>query len=132
MARQVEAALAEVCLSLPQYRLLGYLADGSVAASALATNLAVSPPSVTGLVDGVIARGLVERRADAGDRRRVTHVLTAEGERVLVEADAAVHARLADIAGYLDDPARAGRALTDLELWQEALDARRATSGSRR
>lgn len=128
MARQVEAALAEVCLSLPQYRLLGYLADGSVAASALATKLAVSPPSVTGLVDGVIGRGLVERRPDAGDRRRVTHVLTPEGERVLLSADAAVHARLADIAGYLDDPGRSEQALAGLELWQEALDARRATS----
>jgi DNA-binding MarR family transcriptional regulator len=131
MARQLEAALAGVGLSLPQYRLLGYLADGSAAASALATKLAVSPPSVTGLVDGVIARGYVERGHDTGDRRRVTHGLTPEGERALAEADAAVHARLVDIAGHLADPDRSEQALTGLELWQEALNARLMASVSR-
>jgi len=56
--------------------MLSLLADGSSASSALAGRLAVSPPSVTAVVDGLVTRGLVERQADADDRRRLTLLLT--------------------------------------------------------
>ena len=61
LARQVELALATVDLTLPQYRVLILLGEGKEAASALADKLAVSRPSVTGVVDGLVARGLVQR-----------------------------------------------------------------------
>ncbi len=85
LARQVELALVEVDLSLPQYRILILLDEGKVAASALADRLAVSRPSVTAVVDGLVTRGLVERHHDPADRRRVGHDLTAEGRRLLEE-----------------------------------------------
>ena len=130
LARQVDVGLAQVDLSLPQYRILMFLAEGAVAASALADNLAVSRPSVTAVVDGLVSRGLVERRHDEGDRRRVGHTLTAEGRRVLDQADAAVDARLAEIARFLTDEQDAATAFEGLARWRAALDAFRASRKS--
>ena len=130
LARQVEVGLSEVDLSLPQYRILMLLDEGSVVASALADRLAVTRPSVTAVVDGLVARGLVERQADGRDRRRVAHGLTSEGRRVLAAADRAIDARLADIAGYLDEPTDADAAFSGLGVWRHALDAYRATKAA--
>jgi long-chain acyl-CoA synthetase len=120
LAKQVEIALATVDLSLPQYRVLGLLDAGPAVSSALADRLAVRPSSVTAIVDGLVARGLVDRRAVVDDRRRVSHVLTSEGGQVLAAADTAVEGRLADIARSLADPSQATRAIDDLGLWQQA------------
>lgn len=126
LARQVDVGLSEVDLSLPQYRILMFLAEGSVAASALADSLAVSRPSVTAVVDGLVSRGLVERRHDEGDRRRVGHALTDDGRRLLAEADRAVDARLCEIAKFLPVDTDAEAAFEGLERWRHALDAFRA------
>lgn len=121
LAKVSEIALREAELSLSQYRLLTYLAEGSAAAAALAERLIVSRPSVTTLVDGLVERGLVERRADPDDRRRVDHVLTTKGRRTLRRADAAVAAMLESLTARLG-PADSRRALAGLALVQEALD----------
>jgi long-chain acyl-CoA synthetase len=94
LARQVERAVATADLTLSQYRVLGILGEGREAASALADKLAVSRPSVTGVVDGLVARGLVQRGQADGDRRRVDIDLTEAGRIVLAAADAAVDERL--------------------------------------
>ena len=107
----------------PQYRVLSLLADGSSASSALAGRLAVSPPSVTAVVDGLVARGLVERQADAGDRRRLTLLLTPAGVTLLRAAETAVDARLGEVAEYLEDPSSAAAAIEALQQWNHALDA---------
>ena len=130
LARQVDVGLAQVDLSLPQYRILMFLSEGAVAASALADNLAVSRPSVTAVVDGLVSRGLVERRHDDGDRRRVGHTLTEEGRRVLEAADSAVDARLGEIARFLSDEQEAAVAYEGLSRWRVALDAFRASRKS--
>ncbi|HZT67748.1 MAG TPA: MarR family transcriptional regulator [Acidimicrobiales bacterium] len=132
LARQVEVGLATVDLSLSQYRLLMFLADGSAPASDLARGMAVTPPSVTAVADGLVARGLIERRHEAGDRRRVGHVLTAEGQRVLAAADTAVDGRLAEIAGFLANEAEAAEALGGLARWRQALDRYRAAKAAGR
>ena len=122
LARQVEHALADLELSLAQYRLLAYLAKGDEAASRLADKLAVSRPSVTALVDGLVKRGFVERHAREDDRRRIDHVLTPAGRAALDAADDAANAKLADLAQRLP-----GDALTDalaaLGAAEETLDA---------
>lgn len=126
LARQVEIALGAVELSLPQYRILGILGDGSSGASALAERLTVSRPTVTAAVDGLVARGLVARSPDARDRRRIHHTLTLDGERALTQADRVVAERLADIASYLADEDKAV-AFGGLQQWRVALDTRRDT-----
>jgi len=125
LAKQVELGLGAVDLSLPQYRILGLLDESSAVSSDLAQRLAVRPPTITAVVDGLVARGLVERRTVEGDRRRVDHVLTAEGHRVLDGADAAIDARLHEITDALGDPAVTEEAFRGLAGWRTALVAYR-------
>ena len=120
LSKRVEVALAQVELTLPQYRVLGILAEGSAAASGLADRLAVRRPSITALIDGLVARGLVDRRQEDADRRRVELRLTPEGVSTLAGADAAVDEYLIAIAGHLPDKEEA-MALRSLELWAQAM-----------
>jgi long-chain acyl-CoA synthetase len=125
LARQVELAAATVELTLSQYRALSLLADGKEAASVLADKLAVSRPSVTGVVDGLVARGLVERHHDDGDRRRIGLHLTADGARVLASAEEEIERRLREVASHGPQPG-----FDSLTPWRDALDAYRAAKRS--
>jgi long-chain acyl-CoA synthetase len=124
LSKVVEMALDGVGLSLPQYRLMVLLVDGSSVATALARRLTVSRPSITALADGLVERGFVERVPDVRDRRCVTHSLTPAGHAALERGDAAIRARLEDRVSHL--PVRKRRAAVDgLALWLQALDAAR-------
>jgi long-chain acyl-CoA synthetase len=126
LARTVENALTDTGLSLPQYRMLVYLSElGSSAASALAGKLGVSRPSVTALVDGLVARGFAERIPDPKDRRRVGHAITEAGQGALQRADDAVTARLNDLATKIPDPRDREAASRGLTIWLSALDTER-------
>jgi len=120
LAKHVDRALHEVDLSLAQYRVLGNLADGPSLASTLAERLIVTRPSVTALVDGLVERGLVTRTTSEDDRRRVMHVLTTDGRKVLAGADGAIERRLEMLAGELPESDRT-RAYRGLESWGKAL-----------
>ncbi len=124
LSRQVELATTTVELTLSQYRALIMLGEGPEAASALAEKLAVSRPSLTGVVDGLVARGLVEREGDPSDRRRISLGLTGAGRALLAAADSEVERRLHAIAEYRPDGAEA--AFAGLAPWQEALEHYRA------
>src|SRR3974390_3472705 len=126
LAKRVEVALNALDLTLPQYRVLGILAEGSSAASGLADRLAVRRPSITALMDGLVARQLVDRRQEEDDRRRVSLRLTKEGERILTEADRTVDESSASLAGCLPTKEEA-MALRSLELWGRAMVASRET-----
>jgi DNA-binding MarR family transcriptional regulator len=54
-----------------------------------AGRLGVDRTTMVGLLDGLEAKGLVARQADAADRRRNVVVLTEAGQRTLTEAKAA-------------------------------------------
>ncbi len=123
LGRHVEVALSRVDLTAAQYRALMQLDEGAEAPSSLATQLAVTKPSITGVVEGLLQRGLVDRTASIEDRRRISINLTDEGRRVLALADQAVGARLDEILAEIDDPQAA---LAELERWRVAMDARRA------
>jgi long-chain acyl-CoA synthetase len=122
LAKHLENGLAPLDVSVSQYRVLALLAEGSAASSALAGRLAVSPPSLTAVVDGLVARDLVTRTPDPADRRRLTLELTPAGRALLLEADAAANERLDSIAEFVgaDDP---GELVASLERWHDALDA---------
>ena len=123
-SKSMEVALADVGLSLPQYRLLAFLSGGPERATALAGWLDVSPPSLTALVDGAVARKLVERVTSEEDRRCVRHVITGGGAEALTRADDAVAERLAQVTEHLS-PAQARKALEGLELLGRAMDLAR-------
>ena len=123
LTRVVESALGDDDLSLSQYRLLAFLSQGDWAASALADRLQVSRPSITGLVDGLVKRGLVERRPSPDDRRRIDHVLTAAGRAALRNADERADTRLRNVLAEVPADV-ADDVLDSLTRLHAALDAR--------
>jgi DNA-binding MarR family transcriptional regulator len=79
----LSAKLAELDLTPVQAHTLRRLdPDEPLAMSALAEALYCHASNVTGIVDRLESRGLVERTPGAEDRRVKTLVLTAEGARV--------------------------------------------------
>ena len=76
-----------------QYRLMAALRrEGRMTASALATASELSPATVSEMLDGLVAAGIVERTRDEVDRRVVHVSLTARGRRVFDAKQARFHA----------------------------------------
>jgi DNA-binding MarR family transcriptional regulator len=112
VARMLEHAATE--LTLPQYRLLAMVACGDQRASKLAGRLALSKPTVTAVVDGLVERGFLARSEVTGDRRAVHLSLTDPGRVALAATDAAMGARLALVLERCDDPEAAEAGLVQL------------------
>jgi long-chain acyl-CoA synthetase len=125
LGRQVEIALADIELTTAQYRTLTQLGEGAEASSSLAAKLAVSRPSVTAVVEGLVERGLVDRRHTDEDRRRVSVNHTPAGRQVLARADEAVSARLAELLAGVS-LRQAAQAVNGITQWGKAMDAKKA------
>jgi DNA-binding MarR family transcriptional regulator len=88
-AKAVQASLGgqlelEHGLSLSEVEVLANLSahpKGTLRMSHLSDALVTNRPAITRLVDGLEAKGLVERRALSGDRRAVNAVITAGGRK---------------------------------------------------
>ncbi len=79
----LDVAIAAFELSLPQARALQTLEPGNpVPMRDLATSLKCDASNITGIVDRLEARGLVERRSAPGDRRVKALAVTAKGATV--------------------------------------------------
>ncbi len=84
-------------LSVPQLRVLVYLNRHEGASlSDIAEHLGLTLPSMSKMIDGLVARGLVDRRMDPDDRRRVTLNPTALGRTEMQAAYKATASRLAE------------------------------------
>ncbi|CAM5398118.1 MarR family winged helix-turn-helix transcriptional regulator [Streptomyces aurantiogriseus] len=77
-----EEAAAEHALTGAQARLLSLLSLEPLPMRKLANKLKCEPSNVTGIVDRLESRGLVERRPDPADRRVKLAAATEEGCRV--------------------------------------------------
>ncbi|UAL29368.1 MarR family winged helix-turn-helix transcriptional regulator [Nocardioides rotundus] len=77
----MRAALAqELGISTHKVSALGVIgAAGETTPKAVAAALAMTTGSVTGLIDGMVSAGLVERQPNPRDRRSILLSLTAEG-----------------------------------------------------
>jgi DNA-binding MarR family transcriptional regulator len=128
LARAVERTVGEHQLSLSQYRILDRLADGTAPGRNLAEWLAVKPPSITALVDGLVRRGLVDRTEDADDRRRITIALTPAGAELQTMVAERIAERIAEIGGRLGER-RGADMVRSLGAWNEALDLGKRTEG---
>lgn len=122
LAKVAGSALAEVDLTLPQYRVLVFLSLRERPASDVAALLGVTPSTVTSVVDGLVGRHLVERRPDTTDRRRVVLSLTADGRQMMATGDRVVGERIDRLLDRLD-PAESEAALVGLELLNVAMEA---------
>src|ERR1700694_4800739 len=77
----LEEQISALELTVPQAMLLRSL-DAPLPMNQVATRLHCDASNITGIVDRLEARGLVERRGKPGDRRIKEIVLTPEGKRV--------------------------------------------------
>ncbi len=118
LARVLERSCGE--LTLPQYRLLAMISEGSERATALAGKLALAKPSVSAMVDALVERDLVTRARVDGDRRAVRLQLTRAGEAALRGAEAAMAENLQPLLDRCDDGSVIDAALAQLAT---ALDA---------
>ncbi|WP_062214922.1 MarR family winged helix-turn-helix transcriptional regulator [Streptomyces sp. NBRC 109706] len=93
-ARRLREALDETGCSVDGWRVLALLADGQGhGMTAIADRMLLPPPSLTRLMDQLVDDGLVHRRVDPLDRRRVLAGLTPHG--VTVQAELAHRVRTA-------------------------------------
>jgi DNA-binding MarR family transcriptional regulator len=81
MMAHLEAQVAELDLTPQQAALIGHL-DAPLPMKEVAGRLHCDASNVTGLVDRLESRGLVERRVRPADRRVKELVLTDDGRRV--------------------------------------------------
>jgi DNA-binding MarR family transcriptional regulator len=70
-------------LTLAQVRVLRRLAKEPRSLGHLGADLMLAPPSMTRLVDRLEERGLIERRRDDEDRRKVVATLTKKGTQLV-------------------------------------------------
>ena len=71
-------------LTMQQLRVMGILYnEGPTRVSTLAQRLNVSTPTVTGILDRLVQRGMTVREDDPADRRVVLNVLTDDGRKVI-------------------------------------------------
>jgi DNA-binding MarR family transcriptional regulator len=105
--RGTSEALAPLGLSRAQSRLVRLLADGPLRMASIAERLSVVPRTVTDLVDGVEAAGLVARHHDPEDRRSTFVALTPEGRLLLDRLEVARRESAEQAFGRLDPTDRA-------------------------
>ncbi len=86
MVRRIDAYLMEHGLQQNRFMLLVVLyRDPSkpLAAAELAASIGVKPPTLTGLLEGLVKKKWVKRQRDSGDRRAIGVVITAAGQEYL-------------------------------------------------
>jgi DNA-binding MarR family transcriptional regulator len=80
VSRALDRALSEVGASAEQWRVLDRLSDETGRPiGELAQHLDMNPPTMTKLIDRMVAAGLVQRIVDAQDNRRVLVFITDAG-----------------------------------------------------
>ncbi|KOV97163.1 MULTISPECIES: MarR family transcriptional regulator [Streptomyces] len=113
-----EEAAGEHTLTGPQARLLSLLSLEPLPMRKLAQKLKCEPSNVTGIVDRLESRGLVERRPDPADRRVKVAAATEEGRRVARDLRESLHFAREPLAALTDDQRRSLR-----DLLRRMLDA---------
>ena len=111
-------------MTLPQFRVLTLINNNPDRASRIAQGADVTRPSLTGLLDCLVAKGWVERSDVDGDRRGVSLAITAAGTKAYNDAQAAMAAAIKELLGHADGKT-ARRALDGLVALHAALVARR-------
>ncbi len=130
-ARHEHNYLSRGKITLPQLWTLEYLArQNGCPMSQLARFLHISRPATTGLIDRLIAQGLVRRLDDVRDRRVIRVHITAKGRRILTSIWEQKRRMLVEVFGQIS-PADRTQYLTTLERVVEILERRQPTSLAR-
>ncbi|MFE9306558.1 MarR family winged helix-turn-helix transcriptional regulator [Streptomyces sp. NPDC088353] len=106
-----EEAAGEHALTGAQARLLSLLSLEPLPMRKLAQKLKCEPSNVTGIVDRLETRGLVERQPDPGDRRVKLAAATEDGRRVARELREGLRFAREPLAGLSEEERMALRDL---------------------
>lgn len=119
LSKLVEITLADLGLTVNQYRMLTFVDEGAPAIREISQRLAMKQPNVSTLVEGLVGRGLVTRSRDGADARRWELRLTPAGAELLAEAERRNERTLTTVLANHDDrdTLRAG-----LDRWEPVLD----------
>jgi DNA-binding MarR family transcriptional regulator len=93
-------------LTMPQLRCLRAIAlegEHGAMTSRLAETTAVTVPTMSAMIDGLVARSLVDRRMDPDNRRRAFLFVTAQGTELLARYQSIMNARHREVVRALDD-----------------------------
>ncbi|MDP4505152.1 MarR family winged helix-turn-helix transcriptional regulator [Nonomuraea turcica] len=100
---QQRSSLFDSNLTMRQFRVIMLLsAEGSASGQELAAGLGVGLGTVTGIVDRLIAQGLVSRREDPHDRRVRRVELTTAGTSLVADINDTGAGQLRRIMEHLD------------------------------
>ncbi|MBI3555654.1 MAG: MarR family transcriptional regulator [Deltaproteobacteria bacterium] len=89
-------ALAKSELTVPQFRILAHLTEGSLNNGQLADIQGVSVAAMSRMVDGLVRRNLLTRTVSASDRRQIHLALTPTGRETMDRITKAVQKSLAE------------------------------------
>jgi len=107
--RNFHREVANFGLTFPQFMALISLerTEGTARMGPLAAAALQSSASMTGIVDRLLERGLVERQHDDQDRRSVVVRLTEEGQRLLAQIKDVRYQRIHQLVQHLSPQERA-------------------------
>jgi DNA-binding MarR family transcriptional regulator len=95
-------------LSVPQFRTLIFLSrHEGTSLSQVAEHVGLTLPSMSSIIDGLVARRLATRETHPNDRRRMALALTTRGQATLRSALGATEAYLRDVFATLPSAERA-------------------------
>jgi DNA-binding MarR family transcriptional regulator len=83
LAKVLEIVLADVGLTMNQFRLLTLVEERSPSTAELSRRLVMKPPNVSALTAGMVKRGLIKQRQQSDDGRRRVLALTKAGKGLL-------------------------------------------------
>ncbi len=107
-ALHTKALARDYALSVPQLLCLQCLQEkGRMSMSGIAEHMMVSVSTVTGIVDRLEKKGLLERRRLSGDRRIITITLTDSGRSLPKNTPPAVHHSIIHAVRMLSESERA-------------------------
>ncbi len=91
-------------ISIPQYTLLSFLSQSSgITMSRLAELMEHTSPATTGLVDRLVAAGLVERFGNPTDRRQVLVKITDKGRELVDRIKANIVTKVLGLSEQLNE-----------------------------
>ncbi|MBO4257212.1 MarR family winged helix-turn-helix transcriptional regulator [Streptomyces griseorubiginosus] len=124
LVQRLAGVLAEEGCSVEEWRVLSAVADGlGHPMTGIAEHVLMPAPSLTKLVDRMVAGTLVYRRPDPDDRRRVLLYLTARGRILHDRAARRVYADQARLLDAVDDQGELARLLSVLTATADGLPA---------
>lgn len=101
--RQCAALAVEGC-GVEEWRVLNFLAEGGRTMSETAEHAGIPSPTLTKLVDRLVANNVVYRRIDFEDRRKVRIFLTTRGKSLHRRLAAIVEHSQAELLDETADP----------------------------